>query len=220
MNKHAAWKPVIDKIQCRLASWKAKILSRAGRLTLIKSVLNSMPVYYMSMFKMPKGVASKIVSIQRRFFWGGMSENRRGCTRIKWSDIQLPKEMGGLGVGNMMHKNLILLFKWWWRFSDSNCSLWKKIIKSVHEIKGVKASSEAFSKVREGSWASLMSKDAETSRVRYVVEEGMIVKLGNGCSTRFWLDTWCEVGPFRRAFPRLFLISMQKNCFINQMGVW
>ena len=31
---------------------------------------------------------------------------------IKWSDIELSKELGGLGLGNIMHKNLILLFKW------------------------------------------------------------------------------------------------------------
>ena len=111
MNKLSAWKPVMEKIQNRLASWKAKILSRAGRLTLIKSVLNSLPLYFMSMLKMPKAIAMKIVSLQRNIFWSGVSSEKMGCPRIKWSDIELPKEMGGLGVGNIMHKNLILLFK-------------------------------------------------------------------------------------------------------------
>ena len=210
MNKRSAWKPVIDKIQSRLATWKAKILSRAGRLTLIKSVLNSLPVYYMSMFKMPKAIASKIVLIQRSFFWGGPTENRKGCTRIKWSDIQLPKEMGGLGVGNMMHKNLILLFKWWWRFSESDSSPWKKILKSVYDIKGLKASSDSFYKVREGSWAHLLDNDADTSKVRSTIEEGMIITVGNDNSTHFWHDRWCEVGPLKRIFPRLFSLSRQK----------
>ncbi|XP_057540763.1 uncharacterized protein LOC130818616 [Amaranthus tricolor] len=68
MNKCSAWKPVVEKIQNRLASWKAKILSRAGRLTLIKSVLNSLPVYYMSLFKMSKAIALKIFKLRRRFF--------------------------------------------------------------------------------------------------------------------------------------------------------
>ena len=67
-NKCSAWKPVFRNIENKLASWKARLLSRAGRLTLIKSVLNSLPVYFMSMFRMPKTVAARIVKLQRRFF--------------------------------------------------------------------------------------------------------------------------------------------------------
>ena len=69
-NKIDAWKPVLMKIESRLASWKVRLLTKAGRLTLIKSVLSSLPVYFMSMFKMPKTVAAKIVKMQRNFFWG------------------------------------------------------------------------------------------------------------------------------------------------------
>lgn len=45
MNKSSAWKPVVEKIQNKLSSWKARVLSRADRLTIIKSVLNNLPVY-------------------------------------------------------------------------------------------------------------------------------------------------------------------------------
>ena len=162
MNKRSIWKPVMEKIQNRLASWKAKILSRAGRLNLIKSVLNSQPVYFMSMFKMPKAIALDIVRLQRKFFWCGVTSAKMGCPRIKLSDIELPKEMGGLGVGNILHKNLVLLFKWWWRFSEADNSLWKRILKSVHDIKGLKASTDTFYKVKEGTWARLLSIDADT----------------------------------------------------------
>ena len=147
MNRCSVWKPVVKKIENRLASWKGKLLSRAGRLTLIKSVIKILPVYYMSMFKMPKAITLKIVKLQRKFFWGGSSGENRGYSTVKWSDIEIPRELGGLGVGNIMHKNLILLFKWWWRFSESDNTLWKIILQSVHEIKGEKASSETFRKL-------------------------------------------------------------------------
>lgn len=120
MNRCSAWKPILEIIQNKLASWKASLLSRAGRLTLIKSVLNSLPVYYMSMFKLPKVVVNKIVKLQRRFFWGESSNGKMGPPAINWASIELPKNLGGLGVGNILIKNLILLFKWWWRFSDSD----------------------------------------------------------------------------------------------------
>ena len=220
MTKQSAWKPVMEKIQNRLASWKAKILSRAGRLTLIKSVLNSLPIYYMSMFKMPKAIALKIVRLQRKFFWSGVTSEKLGGPMVKWSDIELPKELGGLGVGNIMHKNLILLFKWWWRFSETDNSLWKRILKSVHDIKVLKASADTFHKVKDGTWAHLLSIDADTSKMRSIIEEGMLVKIGNGKSVQFWHDRWCEVETLKRAFPRLYTISLQKNLLISQMGDW
>ena len=220
MNRASAWKPVIEKIQNRLALWKARILSRAGRLTLIKSVLNSLPVYYMSMFKMPKSIAIKIVKIQRSFFWGGASGEKKSFPSVKWSSIELPKEMGGLGVGNIMHKNLILLFKWWWRYSESDNTLWKRILMSVLELKGLKASSELFTKAKEGTWAHLMKADATTSKIRTTVEEGMVLKVGRGNSILFWHDKWCDLDPLKSVFPRLFSISTQQHMFIAQMGSW
>ena len=104
---------------------------------------------------------------------------------IKWSDIELSKELGGLGLGNIMHKNLILLFKWWSRFSEPENTLWTRILKSVYEIKGLKALSETFSKAREGKWSHLVSNDNDTSKIRSIIEEGMILKVGKENTVRF-----------------------------------
>ena len=139
---------------------------------------------------------------------------------IKWSDIELPKELGGLGVGNIMQKNLILLFKWWWRFSEADNTLWKRILMSVYEIKGIKDLVEMFSKAREGTWSHMLRNDADTSKFRSIIEEGMIVKVGNRNSVHFWHDRWCESGLLKRAFPRLFALSLQKNLLISQIGIW
>ncbi|XP_015960748.1 uncharacterized protein LOC107484719 [Arachis duranensis] len=61
------WKSIIEKVEEKLSMWKAKVLNKAGKLVLIKSVLNSLLVYYLSLFKMPKAVAEKLISLQRRF---------------------------------------------------------------------------------------------------------------------------------------------------------
>ncbi|KAJ0503263.1 putative RNA-directed DNA polymerase [Helianthus annuus] len=53
MNLARNWKPVIDTFKNRLSLWKAKTLSYGGRITLIKSVLNALPTYYLSLFKAP-----------------------------------------------------------------------------------------------------------------------------------------------------------------------
>ena len=174
----------------------------------------------MSMFKMPTSIALKIVQLQRSFFWGGGNEEKKTFPIVKWYSIELPKELGGLGVGNIMLKNLILLFKWWWRYSESNNSLWKSILMSVHALKGLKASSDNFSKVKEGAWSQMMKNDVLTSKIRTTIEEGMILSVGSGNSILFWHDKWCDQGPLKDAFPRLYSISTQKNNFITHMGYW
>lgn len=44
--KHSDYAFILDKLNHRL-SWKNNLLNKAGRITLAKSVLNSIPTYYM-----------------------------------------------------------------------------------------------------------------------------------------------------------------------------
>ncbi|KAK1422642.1 hypothetical protein QVD17_17928 [Tagetes erecta] len=48
MNKVSSWQVVMDIFDKRLADWKARTLSIGGRLTLMKSVLETLPSYYFS----------------------------------------------------------------------------------------------------------------------------------------------------------------------------
>jgi hypothetical protein len=50
------WKWLLKKLEKRLNGWSFRWLSRAGRLTLTKSVLEAIPVYWMSLAWIPKGV--------------------------------------------------------------------------------------------------------------------------------------------------------------------
>lgn len=172
------------------------------------------------MFKMPRTVAQRIIKLQRKFFWGADANGVMASPTVKWSSIELPKVHGGLGVGNILHKNLLLLFKWWWRFSYCDHSLWKRIVTSIHNIKGLKASSQTFQGVKRGMWAHLLSDDNDTSKIRNIVEQGMQYRIGEGNSILFWHDNWCPGGILKTVFPRLFLISTQKDYRINQMGEW
>ncbi|GJV49434.1 RNA-directed DNA polymerase, eukaryota [Tanacetum coccineum] len=51
-----AWSTVIQKVQSRLSMWKANTLSVGGRLTLLKFVLGVVPLFTMSIYKVPMGV--------------------------------------------------------------------------------------------------------------------------------------------------------------------
>ena len=41
----------------------------------------------------------------------------------------------GLGVKDLLMKNAAMLFKWWWRFSAEDDSLWKRIVGSCNDVK-------------------------------------------------------------------------------------
>lgn len=67
---------LIEKFSCKLQLWQSKLLSHAGRLVLIQSVLQSLPIYYMATAQIPKSVLNEITSLIRRFFWGKVEKQR------------------------------------------------------------------------------------------------------------------------------------------------
>ena len=73
MSRINAWNPVIEKVKKRLIDWKAKTMLFGGHLTLVKSVLGSLPLYYLSMFHVPSSVIKQLESIRKTSFgvgWG------------------------------------------------------------------------------------------------------------------------------------------------------
>lgn len=49
------WIPITNKVKTTLSLWRSKTLNKQGRSTLIKSTINSLPLYWMSVFLTPKG---------------------------------------------------------------------------------------------------------------------------------------------------------------------
>ena len=54
------WNSILERIERKLAGWKKMYLSKAGRLTLLKSTLASLPTYFLSFFTFPTHVANKL----------------------------------------------------------------------------------------------------------------------------------------------------------------
>jgi hypothetical protein len=73
------WKDVLDKFQKRLGRWKSKLLSVGGRLTLLNSVLSSLPLFMFSFFEVPKEVLKNLRLLGLDFF-GKMRVKRRNIT--------------------------------------------------------------------------------------------------------------------------------------------
>jgi hypothetical protein len=110
MRSSKNWEPVISRFQRKLSGWKARTLSFAGKITLAKSVLGSLPSYYLSLFKAPKNVLATLEGLRRSFVWGKSEAGNKICW-VKWDKITRPKMLGGLGVGGLREFNISMLAK-------------------------------------------------------------------------------------------------------------
>ena len=125
------WDPVVRKCERKLSTWKQRYLSFGGRVTLIQSTLSSIPIYFLSFFRLPSKTAAKLIKPQRRFPWGGGLDQRK-IAWVKWESICLPKEKGGLGIKDVRTFNKALLGKWQWDMLHQNKVLWARILESKY----------------------------------------------------------------------------------------
>ena len=86
-----------DKIKARINSWSAKLLTYAGRIQLIQSVLYNIQNFWCRHFILPKGVLKRIMQLCSSFLWKGKDQSARGA-RVSWDCICYPKSEGGLGL--------------------------------------------------------------------------------------------------------------------------
>jgi hypothetical protein len=126
-RRRTTWTPILDSMKKKLSAWNGRNLSIGGRVTLIKSVLSSLPLYFFSFFKAPVCVIKELESIQRKFLWGGGLENNKMCW-VSWDRICQPKEKGGLGIKNLALFNSSLLCKWKWRSLNDGDASWYDLL--------------------------------------------------------------------------------------------
>ncbi|XVF62983.1 hypothetical protein PTKIN_Ptkin09bG0052500 [Pterospermum kingtungense] len=82
-EKKEFFQPVINKLQNRVARWKAKLLSQASRLTLLKANLESIPIYTLSCYKALVNVCKRI----DLWTWKSIMEGKEICK--KDLDVQI-----------------------------------------------------------------------------------------------------------------------------------
>ena len=108
-----------ERVWKKLQGWKEKLLSILGRAVLIKAVIQVIPTYTMSCFKLPKGLIKELEVLIRKFWWGYNDDSRK-VHWVSWERLCEEKEVGEMGFKEIEKFNEALLSKQvWWMLHNS-----------------------------------------------------------------------------------------------------
>ncbi|XP_075499181.1 uncharacterized protein LOC142537558 [Primulina tabacum] len=172
--------PLVQMVSKKLEGWELKTLSPGSRMTLLRSVLLSVPIYMFQVVQPPLAVMERLENVFNGFLWGSRSLDKKWHW-ARWSRACLPVSEGGLGFRRL--KDIVDSFsiKLWFRFRQGS-SLWAKFMmrKYCQLVHPAYVSSAGFI---SPTWRRLL-------KIRARAESGIRWRIGVG-DVAFWGDIWC-----------------------------
>ncbi|KAL3720476.1 hypothetical protein ACJRO7_005314 [Eucalyptus globulus] len=169
-----AW--ILARVNMKLEGWKEKFLSKVGKEILIKTVVQALPHYAMSIFKIPVSICG---AIEKRIavFWWKQNEARKGIHRKSWEVLKSRKDRGGLGFKDLITLNKALLGKQAWRLSQSPTALWSQILRGIYFSNGNLWRAKKGQQPSWGWQSILMGRDAIEPAIRWTVGDGKSINI-------------------------------------------
>jgi len=124
------WVWMWKKIENRISHWINRYLSLGGRLTLAKAVLESIPVYWLTLYKVPVSILTGIRKRIFSFIWKGGHKNKK-MHLASWEILSKPKKKGGWGLKNLSIFSQALRMKSLWRSLNAN-TFWSQVIRDKY----------------------------------------------------------------------------------------
>ncbi|GJU86306.1 RNA-directed DNA polymerase, eukaryota, reverse transcriptase zinc-binding domain protein [Tanacetum coccineum] len=101
----------------------------------------------------------------------------------------------------------------WWRFLNEENAFWRKIIISIHGDQGG-LSTGSFLPYKMGPWYQIVKLKNDLLSYGITLPSLFKRKIGNGLTTKFWLDSWIGGPPICNSFSRLFRLERNTNCHV------
>jgi hypothetical protein len=167
-------------------------LSRVGRLLLVKSVLEAIPIYQMSLAWIPKGTLDKIIKLCFKLLWEG-SQDKFVLPWVKWETLAIPKALGGWGLKNIFLFSKALATKSSWKLISYE-NLWTQVVsqKYIH-----------LDSIED--WIRRLVKDCLNCSIIWkallkpflVIGDRLAWRIGKGSKVRIDIDPWPGSGHSR-----------------------
>lgn len=123
-----------DRVRNRIQGWKGKVLSRAGKEILIKTVVQALPNYFMNVFVLPVEMCKEMEQMMSTLLWKSSNKKGKGINWMKWDRMTACKESGCMGFKKLRDHNLALLGKQAWRLVVNDKGLVGRIFRLSGEI--------------------------------------------------------------------------------------
>lgn len=116
-NKTKDFAKIKERVLARLESWNGHMLSKAEKMTLIKSVVQAIPTYSIATFKLPDGIYEQMDGAIRKFWWQANQKSQKFMALKFWKNLCKPKKGGVLGFRRFSEMNLALIAKLAWKLA-------------------------------------------------------------------------------------------------------
>ncbi|KAF3956171.1 hypothetical protein CMV_018682 [Castanea mollissima] len=197
-----------ERIESKLSSWKSKNLSWASRATLIKSMIQVILSYSMSVLQVPKGLCDQLDAIVRRFWWNPKFNKGSYSNPIAWDLLYWPLKEGGLGFRKFWEFNQALLAKLaWWLLVGKDC-LCINLLRVKYKVRTNWLNHKASGSI-SSVWKSLEG-------IKQPVAQGACILIGSGDSIWIWEDPWISNLPHFRPNLRENA-SMDESIVVSQL---
>jgi len=176
---------LLARVNAKLEGWKEKFISKGGKENLLKSVVQALPHYAMSIFKLPVSICKSIEQRIARFWWRN-DQNRVSIHWLQWDFMKAQKQHGGMGFRDLITFNKAMLGKQAWRLLQYPHSLWSTLFKGLYFHATDFLSANRGTRLSWGWQSMLLGREA--------ILPNLCWSVGNGTKIRIWADRWLPMG--------------------------